>query len=451
MIIKTVYASSVANLDSDVFDGGGTDVTQPLQEVLDLAKKDGGVHLVMDGAALVRGLVVHSNTTIECLTKDCGFFLADGANNPILVNADPDKKVIKNRCITLLGGTYNHNAKGQEHNVPEERSERMMDADKKTRWVMTFEFFGVEYLTIKDIVIRNMRTWAAVICNFKHVVTENIHIDLDQHMQGNNQDGLHFWGPGQFLTVKNLSGRTGDDILAIAPDEFDMVSDITDVEVDGLFLDDADQGIRLLSRAKGRLDRVTIRNVTGTYKSFGFYINPWFHEEYGSFGNILIENVDLRQTEPNYHYTNPFLFRIGGNIECLKLKNIRHHFPADGRPIAEIGIPFVSRKQNEERSNGQHMNTIIIDGLTILEEGDATADAEYIKVLGKVDNLVVKNLMAIRKSDSPKGKILVIDPEKGSADNLILENVFCKGYESFAETNGKAENIHSTLDSSMIK
>ena len=451
MVVKTVYASSVATLNCDVIKGGGTDVTKQLQQVLDQAKTDGGIHLVMDGAALVSGLVVHSNTTIECLTKDCGFFLADGANNPILVNADPDKKVIKNRCITLLGGTYNHNAKAQEHNVPEDRPERMMDMEKKVRWVMTFEFFGVEYLTIKDIVIRDMRSWAAVICNFKHVVTENIHIDLVQHMQGNNQDGLHFWGPGQFLTVKNLSGRSGDDILAIAPDEFDMVSDITDVEVDGLFLDNADQGIRLLSRCKGRLDRVTIRNVTGTYKSFGFYINPWFHEEYGSFGNILIENVDLRQTEPNYHYTTPFLFRIGGNIECLTLKDIRHHFPSDSRPIAEIGIPFVSRKQNEERSHGQTMNTIIIDGLTILEEGDTTADAEYIKVLGGVDNLIVKNITAVRKNDLPCGKILVIDPEKGSAENLVLDSVFCKGYETFAQTNGNVKNIQSTVDQSLVK
>lgn len=441
MTVKTVYASAVAPLDSNVFTGGGTNVTRQLQQVLDRAETEGGIRLVMDGAALVSGLVVHSNTTIECLTKDCGFFLDDQSNRAILINARRDKKVIKDRCITLLGGTYNHNAKNQLHHVPTD--EAVLDVGDDfdgNHLVMALEFYGVEYLTIRDVTIRNQRSWAAVICNWRHVVVENVDIDLPEHMDGQNQDGLHFWGPGRFLSIKNLSGRTGDDILALAPDESDMESDITDVEVDGLFMDNADQGVRLLSRAKGRLDRVTIRNVSGTYKCFGFYINPWFHDAYGSFGNILIENVDLRQTEPNYHYTNPFLFRIGGDIECLTLKNIRHHYPRDGRPIAEIGIPFVSKKQNAEKAAGQHMNTIIIDGLTVLEEGNATADAEYIKVVGAVDNLILKNVVAVRKceNETPCGKILVIDKENGGAENLLIDGVYCKGYESFAETNGKA-------------
>ncbi len=269
MVVKTVYASSVATLDSNVFTGGGTNVTWQLQEVLDRALVDGGIHLVMDGAALVSGLVVHSNTTIECLTKDCGFFLDDQSNCSIVINADRDKKVIKSRSISLLGGTYNHNAQNQLHHAPTDQRDLVFGTPGEPdffdgRLVMALEFYGVEYLTIKDITIRNQRSWAAIICNWRHVVVENVHIDLIDHMSGQNQDGLHFWGPGRFLTVKNLSGRTGDDILALAPDELDRESDITDVEVDGVFMDNVDQGIRLLSRAKGRLDRVTIRNVSGT-------------------------------------------------------------------------------------------------------------------------------------------------------------------------------------------
>ena len=440
MQVNTIYASAVAALDSDVFSGGGTNVTRELQDALDTAKTYGGVRLIMDGAALVSGLVVHSNTTIECLTRDCGFFLDDGSNCSIVINADPDKKVIKNRSISLIGGTYNHNAKNQVHHVHTDRPELDFGFDiDGNRMVMALEFYGVEYLTVRDITIRNQRTWAAVICNWRRAVFENVHIDLSEHMPGQNQDGLHFWGPGRFLSIKNLSGRTGDDILALAPDEFDYESDITDVEVDGLFMDGADQGVRLLSRDRGRLDRVTIRNVSGTYKSFGFYINPWFDESYGSFGNILIENVDLRQSEPNYTYTNPFLFRVGGNIECLTLKNIRCHFPYDARPIAEIGVPFVSGKMNREKAGGQHINTVIIDGLSILEDGGGASGAEYIRVLGAVDNLIIKNIAALRKG-APAGKILTFDAETGAAGNLLLDGIYCKGYECFAETRGKASH-----------
>ena len=51
-----VYASRFARLDSDVVEGGGSDDTAALQQVLDTAPARGGLHLVMDGAALVRGL-----------------------------------------------------------------------------------------------------------------------------------------------------------------------------------------------------------------------------------------------------------------------------------------------------------------------------------------------------------------------------------------------------------
>ena len=68
MITKTIYASQAgARLDGNVGTGGGTDDTTALQKALDLAPECGGVHLVMDGAALVTSLRVHSNTTIECL------------------------------------------------------------------------------------------------------------------------------------------------------------------------------------------------------------------------------------------------------------------------------------------------------------------------------------------------------------------------------------------------
>ena len=74
MKIHRIYASEVAALDSDVYTGGGTDDTAALQKALDLAKDGDGVYLIMDGAALISQLRVYSNTTIECLTKDCGFY-----------------------------------------------------------------------------------------------------------------------------------------------------------------------------------------------------------------------------------------------------------------------------------------------------------------------------------------------------------------------------------------
>jgi hypothetical protein len=100
-------------LDSSVYNGGGTDQTKEIQALLDRAKTLGSLHLIIDGAALITGINIHSNTTIECLNKDCGFFLADQSNCSVITNADWNFKEIKNRNINLLGGTYNHNCKNQ--------------------------------------------------------------------------------------------------------------------------------------------------------------------------------------------------------------------------------------------------------------------------------------------------------------------------------------------------
>ena len=118
MRIERIIASECgAHLDSNVYTGKGTDDTEVLQKILDRADgENGGVHLVMDGAALIKGLKLRSNTTIECLSKDCGFYLADNSDCPVVKNADEIREgVVKQRNIRLIGGTYNQNCAHQIH------------------------------------------------------------------------------------------------------------------------------------------------------------------------------------------------------------------------------------------------------------------------------------------------------------------------------------------------
>jgi len=374
MRTKTIYASEHAVLDSNVYTGGGTDDTVALQAILDKALEYGGVHLIMDGAALITGLRLHSNTTIECLNKDCGFFLKDNSNCAVVENNDLDYLTIQNKNITLLGGTYNHNFRGQLHHVKSPDDKHILGGPKRRKFeddfddmiVIAMQFIGVENILIRDITLRNQRAWTMLACNFKHVTIENVIIDLPDKGSGENQDGFHFWGPGQFLTIKNISGDVGDDFIALAPDEHDNVSSITDVLIDNVMLDHADQGIRLLSRDNGRLDRVMIRNVTGIYRSFGFYINAWESgKTCGNFGNIQFENIDLRPEAPNYTYRTPFLFQVGGRIEHLTFRNIQDHYSEHQRVLFEFSSPFYTWKQDECRT---HIDELTIDGFTMLQK-----------------------------------------------------------------------------------
>jgi hypothetical protein len=276
------------------------------------------------------------------------------------------------------------------------------------------------------VTIRNQRTFAMYLSNWFRVTMENIYIDLPDKIVNDlsNQDGIHVQGPGQFLVMRNIQGCSWDDFIALNADDvnadpddegnitwnnffgpYPSVGPITDVLIDGVTLHDAAQGIRLMSRGS-RLDRVVIRNVTGTYRSFGFYISTWLTQDprqkhvkrkptgEGNFGHITFDTIDLRQREPNYHYIPPFLFHLDGRIDSLTLHNLHHREPIDNRPLVHVLKTGV-------------VGALTIDGLSVSEKADQAADARYIQVEGRVENLTIRNAQLRRATEVPKQGCLV--------------------------------------------
>ncbi len=412
MIIKKFVASECgAVLDSDVKNGGGTDDTAVLQGILDMAQKDGvGVHLVMDGAALITGLEVYSNTTIECPSKSCGFFLANGSDCALFTNARKTSgSYEREKCFDLIedeniifeGGTYNHNCRGQKHDV--ERP------DGGFSFTVAFVFEGVRNLSMRNLDIVDQRTFTGLFTNWERVCVENVHIGLPHKKHYENQDGLHFFGPGRYLGIHNLGGDAGDDFLALAPDEADGVSDISDVMIDGIHLEDADQGIRMLVRRDGRLDRVTVKNVDGTYRSFGFFINPFFPDgvtKRGGFGDVVFDTVNLHQTEADYTYTDNFLFRIGGNVDHITLRNIYSINPNDARPVLQLGWQAEDDSHVTEQ-NKTSVGSLLIDGLEVLQNDGVCSGMNFIEIKkSKINRLTVRNADIVRNENVSGGNLI---------------------------------------------
>ena len=428
MSTKTILASQAgARLDSNVETGGGTDDTAVLQKALDTAREGGGVHLVMDGAALGTGLRIHSNTTIECRNKACGFFQAAQSNCAVLMNANPSTGAITDRNLTLLGGTYNQNCLHQAHHVPPE-----VHYSKAERLVVALAFLGVENLLVRDVTVRDQRTFAILVTNWLKVTMENIRLELPGYIPKGNQDGIHVQGPGRFLVLRNIQGRTGDDFIAINGDEetvrektfihpFASTGPVSDVLVDTVQVDDAAQVLRILSR-ESRLDRITVRNVSGHYRSFGFYLSAWDYKHkglHGDFGAIVFENIDLRQTKPDYTYTEPFVFRISGRHRSLILRNVSYHDPADDRYLIHLegrtDIPDMGDTPAE-------VDSLVIDGLHIQDAGAAAQTRPYIRAAGHVRSLVVRN-SEILAAPGKAAVFLATAGEHARIDHLVLQNV----------------------------
>lgn len=440
---KTILASATgAKLNSNVFTGGGDDDTAILQAALNTAATEGAVHLIMDGAALITGLVVHSNTTIECRDKTCGFFLADGANRPVLANAHPSRTQRLDRHLTLLGGTYNQNCRAQAHHLPEG-----VHYTQAKEFVVGLRLLGVENVLIRDVTVQDFRCFAILMTNWEHVTMENIRLDLPNFIHAANQDGIHVQGPGRFLVLRNISGKTSDDFIALNGDEeFNGVTSwchpevsvgpMSDIVVDTLIVEEAAQVVRILSRENSQ-DRITIRNVTGCFKSFGFYLSAWDYQSkgmQGEFGSILIENVDLRHAEHIYHYTPPFLFRISGRHQALTLRNINYHNPREDRRVILVegrtDVPDMGDTPADVKS-------LVIDGLHI-QDDDCRQTKPYIAVEGRVRHFALRNSEVLLTNPRGPVKLIETSGDLARVDTLVINNLSATGLTTVVADEGRA-------------
>ena len=407
---RIVVASEAgAKLDSDVNKGGGTDDTALIQGILDRAPKLGSLKLIVDGAILVKGLKVHSNTTIECLSSSCGFFLADHSDQPIIINADPSRTERKNHNIAFLGGTYNGNSANQTSITVETKLQPGQN------WSVGIGLYGVEQVTMRDVTIKDMCTLAVQFSNWRYVTCENVFILLSENPRP-YQCGIQCHGPGQFLSMRNIHGNPGDDIIALNADGYysdwnkqgeftynDFMGPnvsfgpMSDMDIDGVFIDGGHNGIRICSRAS-RVDRVSIRNVQGTFTKYGIFISPQWRPG-GDIGQVTFENIDLRPVLPDFGPL-PFVFFIQGNIEQLTLRNIHSHLPVDSRPVIWV-------------QPSSDIGVLRVDGMSLYQTDPHSAQTPAIQVDGHIDLLSVNDVTLYRPEEMPvDGALIRTDPDK---------------------------------------
>jgi hypothetical protein len=255
---------------------------------------------------------------------------------------------------------------------------------------------------------------------------------LPDYIHGGNQDGIHMQGPGQFLTLRNISGCTGDDFIALNGDEeyngeatswvhpAASVGPMSDILVENVMVNDASQVLRILSRENSQ-DRITIRNISGVYRSFGFYLSAWDYKAkgmQGNFGHILFENVNLRQSNQDYSYTVPFLFRVSGKHKALHLKNIYYYDPADSRYVL-----FVEGKSDipDIGDTPADVESLVIEGLHIQDDaGLSRQECAYLQIAGHVKNMIIRNSDVLASGQEKPVTFLAVEGAFGKIDKLSL-------------------------------
>jgi hypothetical protein len=412
-------STSGAALDASLISGAGTDDTAVLQRILDMAAGGRPVHLIIDGSALVSGLDIHGNTTIEC-TAGGGLYLKDNANRAIIRNAHRSRDAAQDQHIVIRGCTLNGNRGGQrigDRSVP---GGWYNPAESDGTFQSGLQFFGVEHLALERLSLRNVRSYGIWIANAKFVHLGNILVDtglppypqgapvVEQqayHVKAASDDGIHLNGPIQYLTIDDLKVRSVDDAIALNANDHEVddvttanlmgpyvgQGPITDVVIRNVVFMDAHQGVRLLSRDQ-RIDRILFENLTGRVRQRVVMLSHFTNTKHvGDFGSIIFTNVAVEPIEgPPYLEVYPYikdasakdpsswdvgeeadrpLFSLNSPIENLSLNHVVIT-PVDSRPLIRVGPDAVIR-------------VLGID----MAIYDPTAQAVPIKLIGRVERL----------------------------------------------------------------
>lgn len=419
MVVITASQAGAA-LDTDLRTGGGTDDTAVLQAVLDRAATGETLHLILDGPALVSGLDVHGNTTIEC-RDGAGLYLADGSYRAVLRNANRTRDAVVDRDITVKGGFFNGNRNGQRE--LQRTDWPIPNREKDGTTLSGLQFFGVDGLRLEGLTTWDARAYAIWIANVEHVTMRDITIDFDVDFEAypgdasaaeqrafldgfrSNMDGIHVNGPARHVVMEGLRLRTEDDALALNANDWTVadftvgdlhgpyvgLGPITDVVIRDVVFDGAFQGIRILS-ADQRIDRILIENVSGTIRHRMAMLSRFaIAGPVGDIGTVVFRNINVdpspaatwREIYPDWYEEREAaaraagtevwdmdeegdrpLFSLNGVIDRLVLEGVTLA-AVDDRPVIRLGRDAVVHSLEAELriSDPKHVAVPLRTGL----------------------------------------------------------------------------------------
>lgn len=226
-------------------------------------------------------------------------------NEFLLSNSDTENG---NKNIEITGGIWDGNNK-----APENAKADLFDKNGYSG--TTLNFFNVDGLVLKNMVLANSVTYYIRMCKVHNFTIEDIDFVSDSF--GQNQDGLHFGGDVKHGTVKNIRaltfGQTNDDMVALnADDSIERVENldlcrasIEDITFENIYTENCHTIIRMLS-VTAEIKNIRFKNIYGGFRcnainadAARYCRTPLFKEEdfpdgVGKISDIYIDNFVCR-------------------------------------------------------------------------------------------------------------------------------------------------------------
>lgn len=321
-----------------------------------------------------------------------------------------------NEGIAIYGGVYDINA---ENNTRAD----LIDVGPGG---VGFRFKTVNKLILRDVEFRNQMSFAVMIGATTNFTIENAFFnnDFTSADYPNNTDGIHVSGNCHYGVIKNIYGRTGDDIFCIATENDNVTAPFfelsrgpcSDILVDGVRADLAWSCGRLLSAAE-EMNHITIRNLSGKVYAWGLVIGNNGHDELGTgnFKSITIEGVNVAVAGIGSQPGDVIV--VDSDVETLKIRDLAEDssFHATFTPRSGNLLKVVA---------GTTINTLIVDGWSFTNPYTesrmiSSDDAE-------TTNLIVSNcLINYSGGSAPQGAAFYLGEFRRAVfNNIITTNVY---------------------------
>ncbi|EPY8434719.1 hypothetical protein ACXG85_004600 [Enterobacter kobei] len=258
--------------------------------------------------------------------------------------------------------------------------------------------------------------YAWLVCNVTYLTAVGLNFDT-------NSDGLHCQPPIRHAYIRNLKGKTGDDMLAFTIGDYANYNisepgDFSDVDAEGLFCNYAHCAVKITGDGTGNFVRFRISGIYGDTEQC--VVRVWGDANLTKtvVKNLTIENIFAKPGSTGSEFAaieiNDRGFGTTGysiEVDSLLIRNLR------SQNNAQQSVYFAG-------TFGSVIHDLVIDGLP--RSAFAIFGVNNASTLA-VDNLTIKNGNIIFQ-DNANSAVVV---NRGTITNMNIEDVAC----NFVSTN----------------
>ncbi|MES3553021.1 hypothetical protein QDP97_12200 [Enterobacter hormaechei] len=258
--------------------------------------------------------------------------------------------------------------------------------------------------------------YAWLVCNVTYLTAVGLNFDT-------NSDGLHCQPPIRHSYIRNLKGKTGDDMLAFTIGDYANYNisepgDFSDVDAEGLFCNYAHCAVKITGDGTGNFVRFRISGIYGDTEQS--VVRVWGDANLTKtvVKNLTIENIFAKPGSTGSEFAaieiNDRGFGTTGysiEVDSLLIRNLR------SQNDAQQSVYFAG-------TFGSVIHDLVIDGLP--RSAFAIFGVNNASTLA-VDNLTIKNGNIIFQ-DNANSAVVV---NRGTITNMNIEDVAC----NFVSTN----------------